>query len=513
MHTFFDEVDPDSVDKNRQEQRKADTAMLDVWKAEWAEAGFEPHILTLKDAERHPKYNEYIEKLKDVNLVGKGGTQGRYNELCFIRWLAMASVGGGYMSDYDVLPVKDADSIARIALHNKFTVFDQVPGRGGIPSLMAGEEEEWLRMSFEILNFALSSDTPHEDFPAWSDFYSLLLLYKANPGSYTLVNAVGRPRVMLSHGFNEKTCEEAEPFVALHFSHADMEVSGTKVTDRHKVGKELVEQIRTNCESTKELERPSVYTFFEDMDPKNQDANREELRRIDTALLDEWKNAWHNAGFEPRILTLNDAKRHPLYDEFMSKLGHVKMIGEGTPQGRFNEFCFLRWLAMASVGGGLLSDYDVYPIKDASTILPLTTSAEDQFTVFDEVPDWGGIPSLMFGNPDQWIRMAFAVVDVAQKEPLEKYNGWSDFLALLELNKKHPESYRINDLVGEVEKLLKFPMRQSSCKSVKGYIALHFSLNDTNKSQHSRRDRPELARKALEFVAEHCTKRKKRLFF
>ena len=74
MHTFF-ETDDGNPDGSQ---------LLEVWRDEWEMAGFETRVLNMKDAKKHPLYQE----MKDTIGPTFGET---YNGLCFYRWLAMAN--------------------------------------------------------------------------------------------------------------------------------------------------------------------------------------------------------------------------------------------------------------------------------------------------------------------------------------------------------------------------------------------------------------------------------------
>eukprot|EP00549_Striatella_unipunctata_P001312 CAMPEP_0118686640 /NCGR_PEP_ID=MMETSP0800-20121206/7928_1 /TAXON_ID=210618 ORGANISM="Striatella unipunctata, Strain CCMP2910" /NCGR_SAMPLE_ID=MMETSP0800 /ASSEMBLY_ACC=CAM_ASM_000638 /LENGTH=547 /DNA_ID=CAMNT_0006583713 /DNA_START=54 /DNA_END=1698 /DNA_ORIENTATION=+ len=464
IFTFFDDMDPGNNDQFRSKMRNVDHQLLDNWKSAWSSAGFEPQVLTLQDAERHPRYEEFMEIMSGITLIGDGTPEGRYNELCFLRWLAMASVGGGMMSDYDVFPVKDAINIRSILGDgSSFITLDLVPGYGGMPCLMFGSQDEWLRMSFAILNYAANNKVtnPHG---GWSDMYSLLELEKNIPTSYNMQDFVDEASKILNAPLTGESCELASPFVALHFSHSSLAKTGHHIEDRPQLAHQITRFLLHHCPDTVS-KRPKIHTFFDEIDPDNQDASRAAIRKVDAGLLSEWSAAWYRAGWNPQILTLADAKRHPNYQNFMSKLEQLKMIGEGTTQATYNEMCFIRWLAMASVeGGGFMSDYDTFPIVKASAIAPL---GHGEFIVMDSVPGHGGIPSLMAGSQDEWFRMAFDILNLALENKPSKFNeygAWSDFYALLELKIAQPSSYLVHDIVGEVDKLLANPYQKNFVK-------------------------------------------------
>lgn len=75
-------------------------SLLELWKSSWEKAGWEPVVLGREDAQKHSKYEEYFERYKNLptsNCVN-------YEVSCYLRWLALSVVGGGWMSDADVIP-------------------------------------------------------------------------------------------------------------------------------------------------------------------------------------------------------------------------------------------------------------------------------------------------------------------------------------------------------------------------------------------------------------------------
>lgn len=118
---------------------------------------------------------------------------------------------------------------------------------------------------------------------------------------------------------------------------------------------------------------PKMYTYYERTIPAtpqeglgNDDRSITGMTGVeDEQLLDFWKASWSNAGWDPVVLSERDAARHPKYAQVQTALEqtlHLDGLGRKL---------FMRWLAMAAVGGGWMSDYDVFPLVTAST----TTSA------------------------------------------------------------------------------------------------------------------------------------------
>jgi len=534
VYTFFDEVDPDAHDDYRTELRKTDKALLEGWKESWQKAGFEPKVLTLADAQSHPQYKEFVAKLESTKLIGKGPPGVRYNQLCFIRWLAMAAAGGGFMCDYDVFPIKDSKHILKLYTGDFFT-YDRVPGYGGLPSLMAGTQSEWLRMANAILDHAHNTK-PNNEYDAWSDMYALLELNKAHPGTYGIEDVVGEVDGLLGNPFGKDSCEQVSGFVALHFSHSDIYKTGHQVSERPTLAKHAVEYLWDHCgttttttkakntsiepakeeqqqpssssdaqensNQTEQEKRPFIYIFYDDVDPENQDKNRAQLREADAKLIKAWQSHWHDAGWNPRVLTTKDAEQHAQYDDFVAKVDKIALIGEGGAFGRFNRLNIIRWLAMAAVDGGFMSDYDVFPIRKSSSISSLQ---KGDFTVYDASPGDGGIPSLMSGSAKEWLRMANELVDVAlSTEPTNSFGGWSDLYLLLEIHKRSPDAYTINRLVGNVDPLIGQPLNRKSCELLEPYVALHFSHADAKKTGNENKDRSDLAKHTMSFIKDHC---------
>lgn len=99
-------------------------------------------------------------------------------------------------------------------------------------------------------------------------------------------------------------------------------------------------------------------------------------------LITIWRRNWSAAGFEPIVLSEHHARQHPLFAEYHAA---VSKLPSCNPQ-KYELSCWMRHLAMAHVGGGVLMDYDVmvYPNdREASRFL---TSFRDcrNFIMFQE---------------------------------------------------------------------------------------------------------------------------------
>jgi hypothetical protein len=77
----------------------AQAELIRVWDQSWRRRGWVPRILTKRDAERHPRFREFHDR---VNTYPTANNR-EYENACYYRWLALSQVGGGWMCDYDVI--------------------------------------------------------------------------------------------------------------------------------------------------------------------------------------------------------------------------------------------------------------------------------------------------------------------------------------------------------------------------------------------------------------------------
>ena len=73
--------------------------LIDLWAETWSANGWVPSVLGLRDAIRHPSFKAFSVKLATHPTVNPAG----YDLACYLRHLAMEVVGGGILTDYDVM--------------------------------------------------------------------------------------------------------------------------------------------------------------------------------------------------------------------------------------------------------------------------------------------------------------------------------------------------------------------------------------------------------------------------
>lgn len=84
---------------------KHQNRLLDLWKNSWEKHGFEAIVLTRGNAENHPFYIEFVDRLKSIHQHVAGKPLGDYGLSCWLRWLAYATQPEEkfYVCDYDVI--------------------------------------------------------------------------------------------------------------------------------------------------------------------------------------------------------------------------------------------------------------------------------------------------------------------------------------------------------------------------------------------------------------------------
>jgi hypothetical protein len=229
--------------------------LLKVWKDEWEMAGFEPQVITMEDARKHP----YYDTMKDA--VEKVFKTDRYNQYCFFRYLAMATTGGGWHVDYDTIPANFPTGEATpLPNGGKFTSYQVF-----VPALISASEEEWTRVSKLIVEQLSIS---HEDLK--SDMYMLRDLYLGN-GLHDAGIDYKRPRSFVlepEEAVKERhviNCERLNKALAIHFSHAHMaelysrgahpldisnERTRSRSENRGKAIKVIMDEYRDQCKAS-----------------------------------------------------------------------------------------------------------------------------------------------------------------------------------------------------------------------------------------------------------------------
>ncbi|KAI2496901.1 hypothetical protein MHU86_17594 [Fragilaria crotonensis] len=244
MYTFYSEIS--DVPMPAGMAHMDHSRLLQFWVRSWTQAGWRAVVLNETHAQQHPDY------AKLAPLVEKTGA-GAYNQLCFLRWLALAYVGGGWMSDYDVFPLHDFRDDGRtlpnngnLTLHNRLC-----------PSLVSGSRDEWLRVGREMIEYA----SEHE---INSDQKALAALAHEKPDAFMQDWSVTQT-VFNASSWNDIDCGEHTPqsMRAVHFAHTPVKRAlkegrlpkGWSVRNRAEVASQFMEQWMSSCGNRKPFVR------------------------------------------------------------------------------------------------------------------------------------------------------------------------------------------------------------------------------------------------------------------
>lgn len=251
---------------------------------------------------------------------------------------------------------------------------------------------------------------------------------------------------------------------------------------------------------------PVMHTFYNRIDPKKFHKYTGMTDEADAQLLLTWKEAWRSVGWEPRIVTLEDAQAHPLYEEFDQRLDLASV-----PFGQYDKLCFMRWLGMAAVGGGWMSDYDTFPLRGLKdTSLP----KNGKLTLYDTVAA-GGVPSVVSGSAEEYTRIAKQLLENTLEKGVKK-EFWSDMLSLMDLHQQDPNVFDVEDQVLKGERAFEgkghFDTFRDCNQMVGGNWAVHFSHHAITEGvalgllpvTESAMDRPRVAHEWLAEWADKC---------
>jgi len=434
--------------------------LLAVWTKLWQEAGWEPRVLTLDDSKKHPDYEKYRDAINTGNAV-----ENTFDYMCFMRWLAMASHGeGGWMSDYDTFPM-GMSHFNGLPNGGVFTGWER-----HVPSLLSGSAEEWDRMSRMVLDMAVTKYRD-EGIEFYSDMYALFDIIQNNEHEF-----IREMTVYMGYPYKEAhvvDCNALENIMVVHLSHArtDRAVESGLVESpigrydesiRPYLATSLNEDWKEQCiTKSNESDRPKIYTFFQ---VKLQNNGKLHDTSVHENLLAVWTKLWHEAGWEPKILTLDDARKHPDYEKYRDAINTGNAV-----ENTYDYMCFMRWLAMASHGeGGWMSDYDTFPMG-ISHLEGLTLPNGGTFTGWER-----HVPSLLSGSAEEWDRISRMVLDMAvTKYRDEGIEFYSDMFALHDVVVNNE-----NEIIRDIKVYKGFPYKEAhvvDCDALKNMKVVHLS--------------------------------------
>jgi len=355
--------------------------------------------LTEIDASQNPNYESFVKKLSLSGLPQNGW--GR-----FLRYLAMSLLEtGGYYTESFVFPTNHAFSFdgRGFVLPNsgKFTTYD-----GDHLSLLSGNKQEWNRITSAIIN--------HDEKHVLNDALILRSLLQDSPNNHIVEDSF----VDLPYILGLKNMTDAKPFCKHLEKKKGTKLLSTVVSAGFSDYKEYYQTFKLSLGKCK----PTIHTFFENVGESEKSYHLTEL--------ESWKKAWSEAGWNPVVLTLADAKRHSLYKSFDENFETAKF-----ETNIYNRMCFYRWLAMAaSSGGGWMADYDTYPLnlyQNTNYGYELPNNGSFTSNIFF-------VPNLLSGSESEWNRMVQLLFQSYRKN---RHVFWSDMRSMYEIIRENPNAY------------------------------------------------------------------------
>ena len=80
-----------------------------------------------------------------------------------------------------------------------------------------------------------------------------------------------------------------------------------------------------------------IYTYYQNINHSSQNE-----------LIDLWKISWSRQGYEPIVLSLQDAKKHPYFETFNSEMRKIFKEITNKEIGDYGMSCWFRWWAYAA---------------------------------------------------------------------------------------------------------------------------------------------------------------------
>lgn len=155
---------------------------------------------------------------------------------------------------------------------------------------------------------------------------------------------------------------------------------------------------------------PTVYSYYHPVPA--MDCGQE------AALIILWRKSWQNSEFIPVLLSHQVADAHPKAEEYTAL---VSKFPSSNPPG-YDLSCWMRWLALAQIGGGLMTDYDVI----ARAFAPEFLALPDNVTVLDR----GGVPCAVHATAEGANQIVNAILDFPHKHDGKHYSDMLCFQAL-----------------------------------------------------------------------------------
>jgi len=187
-----------------------------------------------------------------------------------------------------------------------------------------------------------------------------------------------------------------------------------------------------------------VYTFYEPIASWDHDRS----------LLDLWVKNWSDKGFNPVIMSLNDAKKHNYYLKFSETISKSfktitkkDIINPNNAWSYYVYYNYIRFLSYATIDTKqpiLIMDYDVYNIN----LNPEEISGLSENIFFY----WSICPCLMTGSPASFGNLCkmFAFVTENHLDLLEEEYKLSPYVSFHEMALMHLLKFSKNKILNQI---------------------------------------------------------------
>lgn len=169
-----------------------------------------------------------------------------------------------------------------------------------------------------------------------------------------------------------------------------------------------------------------VHTYYEPVKEINNSADKPYLQN---ELIEICRQSWLINGWDLVIISHKDAKKHPLYKQYNSVIKTFPSINPG----KYDYHCYIRWLAMAQVGGGLMIDYDVMNYQFLSSgCLETFNLYSDKITIYQH-----HVPCVVYGTQEQYIDICKEFMSLDSDNFLDKNQPVKHTSDMIMLSKPH----------------------------------------------------------------------------
>mmetsp|Transcript_14986 Transcript_14986/g.23032 ORF Transcript_14986/g.23032 Transcript_14986/m.23032 type:complete len:355 (-) Transcript_14986:7-1071(-) len=253
-----------------------------------------------------------------------------------------------------------------------------------------------------------------------------------------------------------------------------------------QMGALLLEDQERIWEFTPDENRPVMHTFYTPLG-----GNHDQISRHDASILATWKHAWYQAGWNPRVLRLEDAKKYPKFDEMYDAVNSMKY-------NKYETWCYMRYFAMAAIGGGYMSDYDTIPLNFIAEKKYRELPNNGNFTTFSY-----HIPALLSASDSEWGRVGQRLVE----EGVKRNNipvTFSDMLALQRLLGKKEVIAAGPKVYGIFPKGFQKKDGKLYCNILSLYRAIHVSHESLYREKRPINLRPEIMADIMQQYHTDC---------